>query len=111
MANCQERGSPARQAAAMRNVMKLARFWTAASRARYLPRNAAGTSAVIHGSQAQLEMPRERLKPNSSINIRASRVSALRKKPVSGTSAMAKMNMTRVPQPAYTNRLKPRRGM
>src|ERR1039457_4379960 len=100
MANCQLRGWPARQAAAMRKVMKLARFWTAASRARYLPRNEVGTSAVIHGSQAQLEMPRERLKPNGSINIRARRVSGFRKKPASGTNAIAKMNMTRVPQPA-----------
>ncbi len=39
-ANCHGCGSArARQAAAMRKVMKLARFWTAASRARYLPRN------------------------------------------------------------------------
>ena len=55
---------------------------------------------MIHGSHAQLEMPRERLKPNSSISISASRLSAFRKKPVSGTSAIPKINMTRVPQPA-----------
>ena len=91
--------------------MKLARFWTAWSRPRYLPRNGPGTSAVIHGSHAQLEMPRDRLKQNSSISISASRLSALRNTPVSGTNAIAKMNMTRVPQPAYTNRLKPSRGM
>ena len=80
--------------------MKLARFWTAASRARYLPRKADGTRAVIHGSQAQLEMPRERLKQNSSISMSARRLSPFRKMPVTGTRAMAKMNITRVPQPA-----------
>src|SRR5258708_7376820 len=69
MANCHGRGSPARQAAAIRKVTKLPEFWTAASRARYFPRKPGGTSSVIHGNQAQLEMPRERLKQNSSINI------------------------------------------
>src|SRR5690348_9562471 len=53
-----------RQAPARTNVMKLARFCKAWSRERYLPRNPAGTSVVIHGSQAQLEIPRERLKQN-----------------------------------------------
>ena len=100
LANCHGRGSPARQAPASRKVMKLARFWTAASRARYLPRNGAGTSAVIHGSHAQLEMPRDRLKQNSSISISARQLSGFRKMLVSGTSAIAKINMTRVPQPA-----------
>src|SRR5262249_34962241 len=100
MANCHGRGSPARQAAATRKVRKLAKFWTPASRARDLPRRAGGTRAGIQGSQAQLEMPRDRLKQKSSINISASRFLASKKTPVSGTRDMAKMNMTRVPQPA-----------
>src|SRR5229473_4778142 len=66
-------GSPARQVAAMRNVVKLPRFWTPASRPRYLPRRAGGTRAVIHGSQAQLEMPRDKLKQKRSTSINARR--------------------------------------
>src|SRR5512133_2243818 len=116
IANCHGRGAsvapvPPRQAAAKRNVTKLARFCTAASRARYLPRIEGGTRAVIHGSQAQLEMPLERLKPNSNANNTASRLLAPKNAPVKGTIAMPKMNITRVPQPAYTKRLNPSRGM
>src|SRR5512140_1812702 len=91
---------PARQAAAIRKVKKLARFCTAWSRAKYFPRKPGGTSAVIHGSQAQLEIPRERLKKNNSISISANRLSALRNTPVNGTSAIPKINVTRVPHPA-----------
>ena len=65
----------------------------------------AGTSEEIHGSQAQLEMPRDRLKPKSSARINASRDPSFRNGSVSGTSAMPKMNITRAPQPAKTNRL------
>src|SRR5207247_6174164 len=84
--------------------IKLAKFTQAASRTRYRPRIQAGTSEVIHGSQAQLEMPRERLTAKSNISISARRVAGSRKTS-SGTSAIAKMNRTRAPQPAYTNRL------
>ena len=62
--------------------MKLARFWTAGIARRGICRaEGAGTSAVIHGSHAQLEMPRERLKQNSSISISASRLSGFRNTP------------------------------
>ena len=72
---------------------------TAASRERYFPRTPSGTSPVIHGSHAQLEMPRDRLKQNSSPMSNASRLPASRNV-ATGTSAMAKMNSTRTPQPA-----------
>jgi len=55
---------------------------------------------VIHGSQAALEIPRDRLNPNSRKRIKASCVVRLKKLPVNGTNAMPKMNITRVPQPA-----------
>src|SRR5437016_4285341 len=72
-ANCHGRGSSPRQPAAARKQAKLARFTQPASAARYFPRTAAGTSDVIHGSQAQLEIPRERLKAKSSNSNNASR--------------------------------------
>src|ERR1019366_1086920 len=99
MLNCQGCGSSPRQNAAMTNVIKLAELAQAASRTRYRPRNDSGTSAVIHGSHAQLEMLLERLKQNNSINSSDSRLIAARKSPASGTSAMPKMNITRVAQP------------
>src|SRR5688572_11534707 len=68
---CQGCVFPASVAAETRNVMKLATFWTAASRTRYLPRDSGGTRAVIHGSHAQLEIPRERLKQKSSTSSSA----------------------------------------
>src|SRR6266702_3149424 len=90
MANCQGRGcgSPVRQAAAIRKVTKLAEFCTPASLTRYLPRRSGGTSAVIQGSQAQLEMPRERLKPNKSISISARRFFASRNPPGADADAL-----------------------
>src|SRR5262245_56653793 len=72
-ANCQGPGSPARQAADTRKVTKLHEFCVAASIERYFPRKEAGTRIVIQGSQAQLEMPRDRLKQNRSAKIRTSR--------------------------------------
>src|SRR5205809_1133023 len=60
-ANCHGRVVPARQAAETKKVTKLPELCTPASRARYLPRKAGGTSTVIQGSQALLEMPRETL--------------------------------------------------
>src|SRR6266516_630927 len=104
-ANCQGRGLAPRHNAEMRKLKQLAEFTRAASRDRYRPRTSAGTSEEIHGNQAQLEMPRDRLNPKSSARTKASREPSLRKMPVSGTNAMAKMNSTRVPQPAKTNRL------
>src|SRR4051812_3963512 len=110
-ANCHGLGSPKRQAAAITNVTKLHAFCTAASRARYFPRKLGGTSNVIHGNQAPLEIPRERLKQKSNTIINASRFFASRKLLVNGTKAIAKMNATRVPHPAYTKRLNPTRSM
>src|SRR5205809_4609789 len=78
-ANCQARGSTPRQSAATRKLRKLARFTQPASRDRYCPRTAAGTSDEIHGNQAQLEMPRDRLKPKSKASTSASRDISLRK--------------------------------
>src|SRR5579871_5755344 len=98
--NCHACGSSPSVNAATRKVMKLAQFAQAASRNKYFPRNAGGTSPVIHGSHAQLEMPRDRLKQNSSDRTSTSRVFASRNFPVNGTSAIPKMNKTRVPQPA-----------
>src|SRR5882724_8703767 len=69
-ANCHGSGSPARQSAASRKQPKLARFTHPASRARYFPRTGAGTNEVIHGNQAQLEMPRDRLKAKSNRSSR-----------------------------------------
>src|SRR6266542_437099 len=108
-ANCRGRVCPARHAAEIKKVTKLATFCTAASRTRYFPRNAAGTSTVIQGSHAQLEMPRDRLKQNNSARSKASRLAAVRNAPVKGTSAMMKMNVTRVLQPARTKRRYPMR--
>src|SRR3954451_13193010 len=88
MENCQAPGSPARHAAEIRNVTKLHEFCVAASIDKYFPRNDAGTRIVIHGSQAQLEMPRDRLKQNSRANIRTRRVCGSRNPYVKGTSAM-----------------------
>ena len=78
-ANCHGFGSPARQNAASRKQTKLARLTHPASRAKYLPRTGAGTSELIQGSQAQLEIPRDRLKAKSSSSSSASRLVALRK--------------------------------
>src|SRR5437868_3177097 len=75
-ANCDERGLPARQAAATMNVTKLPEFCTAASRDKYFPRKVTGTNSVIQGSHAQLEMPRDKLKQNNSTSISASRLLA-----------------------------------
>ena len=60
---------------------------------------------VIHGSHAALEMPRERLKANSRQSIRINWVALSSTKPESGTKAITNIMATRVPQPAYTNRL------
>src|SRR5262245_5912194 len=98
-ANCHAAGCSPRQKPDRMKLTKLAKFTQAASRERYRPRIAAGTSEVIHGNQAQLEMPRERLKANSSVNISTRRVD-LSKTLSKGTTAIAKMNITRVPQPA-----------
>ena len=62
---------------------------------------------MIHGSQAQLEMPRDRLKPNKSINRSASCVGTFKNRPVSGTIAMPPINITRIPQPPNTKFLYP----
>src|SRR5688572_9211582 len=86
-ANCHGCGFPPRQTAANRKLRKLAKLIHAASRERYLPRTLGGTSAVIHGSQPALEMPRERLKPKSSIRMSPSRAVGSRNPDVSGTSA------------------------
>src|SRR6476619_1908742 len=90
-ANCHAPGSPARHAAATRNVTKLHEFCVAASMERYFPRKVSGTKIVIHGSQALLEMPRERLKQKSKASMRAKRVCESRNVCVKGTAAMAKM--------------------
>src|SRR5439155_14627433 len=108
--NCHGFGLRPSQNAASRKATKLARFTDAASRTRYFPRTSPGTSAVIHGSQPALEMPRERLNPNSSRSSNDICVSGLRNVDVSGTSAIAKINITRVPHPAYTNRRYPTRA-
>src|ERR1051326_978901 len=107
IANWKGLGSPASVTAATKNVMKLPVFCTPASRERYFPRSVAGTSRVIHGSQAQLEIPREMLKQQSNARIKTSRVWASRNLPVNGTSAIAKIKSTLVPHPAYTKRLNP----
>jgi len=96
-ANCQGRSVWPRQSAESRKDTKLATFTKAASRARYLPRTASGTSEEIHGSQAALEMPRERLKPKSSVSMRTRRVLASRKPPATGTSAIMKIKLTAAP--------------
>src|SRR5260221_14412038 len=98
--NCQGCGLPARHEAPSKKQPKLARLTHPASRARYLPRIGAGTSEVIQGSQAQLEIPRERLKAKSSRRINARRLVGFRNTCVIGTSAIPKMNITRIPQPA-----------
>src|SRR5262245_44117770 len=95
-------GFDPRQAAEKTMVRKLPQFTHAASRVRYLPRTASGTRDVIHGSHAQLEMPRERLKQNRNINMSASRVE-LSRNDRSGTNAIRKINMIRVPHPPSTN--------
>ena len=58
-----------------------------------------GIKAVIHGSQAQLEMPRDRLKKKESARIKASCDGGFRNELVIGTSAIAKITATRAPQP------------
>src|SRR5688572_21901632 len=80
-ANCPGPGLPARQAAASKKVKKLARFWTAPSRDKYLPLKFSGTNAVIQGNHAQLEMPRDKLKQNSSMSMRPSRLCGSKKRP------------------------------
>ena len=66
-------------------------------RRRVLPEDANRVQAI---GELALEMPRDRLKQKSNISIRASRVVAFKKPSVTGTRAMAKINITRVPQPA-----------
>jgi len=100
IANCQEAGLEPRHAAANKSAATLAAFTQTASRAKNLPRKDSGTRVVIHGSQAQLEMPRERLNPKSKNNNKASCEERSRNTPARGTAAMAKMKATRVPQPA-----------
>jgi hypothetical protein len=56
-------------------------------------------SAVIHGSHAQLEIPRDKLNMNDSARISMSCVVPLRKPPVIGTAAITKIKNTRRPQP------------
>src|SRR5688500_13454594 len=99
-ANCHGCGSLPRHTAAKRKLRKLAKLIQAASRDRYLPRTLGGTSAVIQGSQPALEIPRDKLKPKSSIRMSPRRAVGSRKPEVSGTSAIAKMKQTRIPQPA-----------
>src|SRR5262245_3071619 len=84
-ANCQPFGRSHRQTAASRKLTKLARFTNAASRERNLPRRSGGNRLVSQGSQAQLEMPRDKLNPNNSARINANCVGCVRKTPVSGT--------------------------
>src|SRR5204862_197838 len=98
-ANCQGCGLPARHEAPSKKQPKLARLTHPASRERYLPRIGAGTSEVIQGSHAQLEIPRERLKAKRSRRISARRLVGFRNTCVIGTSAIPKMNITRIPQP------------
>src|SRR6266852_1096440 len=76
---CQGRGCWPRHVAASIKLTQLARLTHAASRARYFPRTAAGTSNWIQGSQPALEIPRERLKPNNSRSISARRVVEFKK--------------------------------
>jgi len=59
-------------------------------RQNIFPTRAGGTSDEIHGSQAQLEIPRDRLNPNSSARIKPSRDTSFRNTPLRGTSAVAK---------------------
>jgi hypothetical protein len=99
-ANCHGREVWPRHAPARRKAAQLATWTHVASRARYLPRTARGTRVVIQGSQAALEMPRERLNPNNNRRSSASCVAESRKLPARGTRAMQKMNRTRKPQPA-----------
>ena len=60
MANCHGRGLVPRQSAATRKLRKLAKLIQAASRARYRPRTAGGTRAVIQGSQVLTGLPQLR---------------------------------------------------
>src|SRR5687767_10849688 len=78
-ANCHGAGVCPRHRAERIKLMKLARLTQAASRERYFPRTPSGTREAIQGSQAQLEMPRERLKAKSSMIIRARRFEASKK--------------------------------
>ena len=98
--NCHGLGDAPRQSAASASVVKFATLTSVASVARNFPRNDSGIKVVIHGSQAALEMPRERLKQNRSSNSSASCVACERKIPATGIRAIAKMNITRRPQPA-----------
>src|ERR1041384_7570561 len=88
-----------RQIPAKTNDPKLARFTDACSRTKYLPRIEPGTNDEIHGSHPALEMPRERLKANNRMRIRARRFAPFRNCEVIGPSAMTKMNIARIPQP------------
>src|SRR5262245_26230113 len=78
MANCQFAGCAPKQMAAIIVVTKLPNCTHAASRDTYRPRIVGGTSKVIQGSQALLEMPRERLNAKSNANMSASRETLLR---------------------------------
>src|SRR5688500_17566453 len=101
-ANCHDCGWFPNINAETRNATQLATPMKAWSAARKRPRNWVGTSEEIQGSQAQLEMPRRRLKMKSRKRISESLACDLRKA-IPGISAIAKMKKTRLPQPAYTN--------
>src|SRR5687767_2188938 len=100
--NCQARGESPRQKAASIKVAKLPPLTKAASRERKRPRASAGISDVIHGSHAQLEIPRDKLNPKRQSNMSESRAAGVRNPDVKGTSAIRKINATRIPQPAKT---------
>jgi len=82
----------------------LAPFMQNWSRAKCRPRAAAGMSSMIHGSHAQLAMPRMVLKTKSSASTSTSRVGASRNPLVSGTAAMRNTTPTRALHPLSTNR-------
>src|SRR5262245_11013653 len=85
--NCHGRDEPLSRPAETRKATKHPKFIVAASRTKYLPLKSGGTSSVIQGSQAQLEMPRDRLKQNNSAITNASWLLASRNPPAKGTSA------------------------
>src|SRR5690606_26742842 len=86
--NCHAAGSFPSSSDAKIMVTKLPQFTQAASIVRNFPRTEAGTREDIHGSQAQLDMPRERLKPNRNRRINDNRAVASTNDDSSGTSAM-----------------------
>src|SRR5688500_1164949 len=78
-ANCQAWGVCPRHTADKIKLTKLAKLTQPASRERNFPRMSSGTKEVIQGSQAQLEIPRDRLKAKRNIMIKASRFEASKK--------------------------------